>query len=140
MNITSEAGTVKANETRIVPLHPHLIEQGFLEIVTAQDSGPLFYDPASVRRSGEGNRHIDKVGERLAKWVRNDVGITDGGIKPNHAWRHKFKTISAKVGIEERNADAIQGHAPASVGRSYGGVPLEPKAEAISRIPRFEVG
>jgi integrase len=138
LNITPEAGTVKAKEARMVPLHPHLIEQGFLEIVTAQGSGPLFYDPASVRRAGEGNRHIDKVGERLGQWVRKEVGITDPGIKPNHAWRHLFKTLSIKAGIEERTADAIQGHAPASVGRSYGGVPLETKAEAIRRIPRFE--
>lgn len=140
MNITPEAGPVKAKEARMVPLHPHLIEQGFLEIVTAQGSGPLFYDPESVRRAGERNRHIAKVGERLGQWVRKVVGITDKGIKPNHAWRHLFKTISAKVGIEERTADAIQGHAPASVGRNYGSVPLETKAEAISRIPRFEVG
>ena len=33
INITPEAGTVKNKEARRVPLHPHIIEQGFLKMV-----------------------------------------------------------------------------------------------------------
>jgi len=139
INITPEAGTVKAKEARIVPLHQHLLDQGFLEMVAERGSGPLFYDPNLQRVPKDSNRHFKKVGERLADWVRKDVGITDPDVQPNHAWRHTFKTMSYAAGIEERVADAIQGHAPSTTGRRYGGAPLRAKAEAIAKLPRFQV-
>jgi integrase len=139
VHITPEAGTVKANEARTVPLHEHLIEQGFLAMVKEQGPGPLFYDPARQRVEGDSNRHFKKVGERLAEWVRKEVGITDPDIKPNHAWRHTFKSLSYSAGIEERVVDAIQGHAPATTGRKYGKPCVSALAEAIAKVPRFEV-
>ncbi len=139
VRITPEAGTVKTNEARIVPIHEHLIEQGFIDMVKSQGSGPLFYEPGRQRIDSESNRHFKKVGERLAEWVRKDVGITDPGLKPNHAWRHTFKSMSYTLGIEERLVDAIQGHAPKTTGRRYGKAPLAALAEAIGKIPRFEV-
>ena len=36
VRITPEAGTVKTNEARVVPLHEHLIQQGFLDMVKQQ--------------------------------------------------------------------------------------------------------
>jgi integrase len=139
IRITPEAGTVKNREAREVPLHAHLIEQGFLEVVEARPSGPLFFDAERTRVPGDSNRHFKKVGERLAEWVRHEVGIKDPGLKPNHAWRHLFKGHSYDVGIEERLADAIQGHAPKTTGRTYGNPSLAAKAEAIAKLPRFEV-
>jgi integrase len=139
INITPEAGTVKSGEARQVPLHAHLIEQGFLGMVESQRDGPLFYDPSKVRVKGKGNRHFKKVGERLGVWVRKDVGVIDPGIKPNHAWRHLFKTLAASAGIQEKDADAIQGHAPSTAGRGYGEVPLDARANAIALFPRFDV-
>jgi integrase len=139
IRITPEAGTVKANEARIVPLHPHIIEQGFLPVVEAHGDGPLFFDPSRQRVPGDGNRHFKKVGERLAQWVRGDVGITDPNLQPNHGWRHTFKTRASSAEIPERVADAIQGHAPATVSRAYGSVPLKTMADAMERMPRFEI-
>lgn len=139
VNITPEAGTVKTRVARLVPLHPHLIAQGFIEMVKAQASGPLFYDPSKTRVAGDSNRHFKKVGEKLAQWVRDDVGIRDAALQPNHAWRHRFKSLSYLHGIEERTADAIQGHAPTTTGRKYGAPPLASLAEAIAKLPRYEV-
>jgi integrase len=140
VNITPEAGDVKTGKFRETPLHAHVIEQGFVDMVQSLPEGPVFYDPAKRRAvAGEDNRHVKKVGERLAAWVRKDVGITDPNIKPNHAWRHLFKTLSAEAGIEERVADAIQGHAPATTGRRYGKVNLTTKAAAVKAFPRFAV-
>lgn len=140
VNITPEAGDVKSGEFRPTPIHPHIIDQGFVAMVQALPAGPIFFDP-SKRRSVdvEGNRHVKKVGERLARWVREGVGITDPNIQPNHAWRHLFKTLSAEAGIEERVADAIQGHAPQRTGRKYGKVNIRTKAEALAKFPRFSV-
>jgi integrase len=139
LRITPEAGTVKGKAVRIVPLHSHIIEQGFLAVVDARDPGPLFYDPAQTRVQADSNRHFKKVGERLALWVRRDVGITDKSIKPNHAWRHLFKALSYGADIEERMADAIQGHAATSTGRTYGSPSISAKSSAIEKIPRFSV-
>jgi integrase len=139
VRITPDAGTVKTKETRVVPLHQHIIDQGFLKVVKGVGDGPLFYDPDKQRVDSEGNRHFKKVGERLAAWVRTDVGIKDPAIKPNHGWRHTFKTLSVDAGIEERIMDAIQGHAPKTVGRTYGKVSIKAMAEAMAKLPRFEV-
>jgi integrase len=140
IRITPEAGTVKNKAARTVPLHSHLVEQGFPAIVAKHGSGPLFYDPTKQRADKEGNRHFKKVGERLADWVRKDVGITDPELQPNHGWRHTFKTLAVAADIQERVSDAITGHAPKTVGQTYGRVPLSAMVEAIERIPRFAVG
>ncbi len=42
IRITPEAGTVKSRQTRVVPIHEHLIEQGFLSFVQQSGKGPLF--------------------------------------------------------------------------------------------------
>ncbi|WP_457353439.1 recombinase XerD [Sphingomonas sp. UYP23] len=139
INITPEAGKVKNKEARIVPLHSHLIEQGFLAVATAQGSGPIFYDPSRQRKPGPANRHIGKVGERIAQWVRQDVGITDETLQPNHAWRHLFKEMSFTHNIEERMIDALQGHAADTEGRKYAKPPVKARGEAIAKIPRFDL-
>lgn len=139
IHITPEAGTVKSGQARVVPLHPHLIEQGFPRIAKQMGDQPMFYDPGKVRKPGPGNRHIKKVGEMLASWVRNEVGVIDPGVQPNHGWRHLFKSRCVEAGIPERIADAMQGHAARSVGQSYGSVSLGVKHRALTLIPRMGI-
>ena len=124
IKISPEAGTIKTGKSRTVPLHDHLIEQGFLAFVKATGSGPLFYndakqpsgpiDPTNPRKP----RYV-KAREKVATWVRG-LGVSDPELSPNHAWRHTFKAIGFRSGMSEKVLDAIVGHAPASVGRSYG--------------------
>lgn len=135
--ITPEAGTVKNGETRHVPIHSHLIEQGFTRLIQSGGDMPIFYDATRITRPGIANRYYKKVGERLRDWIRLEVGITDPNVAPNHGWRHTFKTRAIDAGIPERIADAIQGHAPRSVGQSYGAVSLQAKRNAIEAMPRF---
>ena len=45
IQITPEAGTVKTGEPRTVPLHKHLIAQGFVKFAQDHRDGPLFYKP-----------------------------------------------------------------------------------------------
>lgn len=139
MNITPEAGKVKNDEARLVPLHSHVIEQGFLAVVESKGSGTLFYDPNRRRVESDTNRHSVKVGQRLAKWVREEVGVDDPNIAPNHGWRNTFKTMAYAVGIQERIADAIQGHAAKTIGQAYASVSVTTKAEAIASLPRYVV-
>lgn len=142
VKISPEAGTTKTGTARTVPLHEHLIEQGFLAFVKANGDGPLFYneakqpaaadDPTNPRRP----RYV-KTRERLAVWVRS-LGVDDPELSPNHAWRHTFKAIGFRCGISEKLIDAIVGHAPATVGRGYGEPTLADKAQELRKFPRYK--
>lgn len=133
IDITPAAGSVKTGEARKVPLHSHLIEQGFTSFAKAGNPSPLFY------RDGTGNENNPApslCASSLAQWVRS-LGID--APQPNHGWRHRFKTISRTVGMEGYVADRIQGHAPSSQSGSYGQVPLSVLQFGIERLPRYEV-
>ena len=136
IRITPEAGGVKTNAARTIPIHEHLIEQGFLDVVKGR-TGPLFYNPDKARGGNDG-RHHKKVGMFLASWVRKDVGITDPDVAPNHGWRHTFKTICREVEIDESAADYIQGHAHKGQGRKYGSNTIPALTKQLAKFPRFE--
>jgi integrase len=143
--ITPEAGTVKGGEARAVPLHPHLVEQGFITFAKARTTGPLFYDP-KARRKARGDQDPAnplrgqwvKSRDKLSVWVRS-LGIDDRGISPNHAWRHTFKRRAARADIERRFRFAICGHATREEGDSYEAPTLEDLASVIIKLPRYEV-
>jgi integrase len=63
INITPEAGTVKGNAARVVPLHEHLVEQGFVAFAQVKGKGPLFYDPGA-RRKADDQRSADPTSSR----------------------------------------------------------------------------
>lgn len=143
LKLMPDAGTIKTRKTRVVPLHQHLIAQGFLKMVGSVGKGALFYDdktphrassdPMNPSRSRAGNVRGD-----LAEWVR-EQGVTDPELSPTHAWRHTFKQIAERVGITEKVHDAITGHAPASEGRKYGQPTAEDMANALRKFPRYKL-
>jgi len=135
ITITPEAGAVKNKEAREVPLHPHLVEMGFPEFVARSDDGHLFLTPG---RSGDVLGPLQGVKNRLAEFSREVV--SDENVAPNHGWRHRFKTVGMDVGVSERVLDAICGHAPRTVGATYGTVTLTAKAAAVRAMPRYAVG
>lgn len=139
--ITPEAGTVKDGNSRHVAIHPHLIEQGFLEFSKAAKVGPLFYSESRKRGGSVENPTSKKVGERLAAWIREE-GFTDKRVAPNHAWRHRFKTLSRRHKLDVGARDYMQGHAAASEGEEYGEFEPQVLLEEISKLPayRLEVG
>jgi integrase len=142
MKLTPEAGTIKIGKPRTVPIHPHVIEQGFLEFVRSRGKGTLFYNPAAdVLRSDPLNPRRPRsvsVRQRLAAWVRK-LGITDAELKPNHAWRHTFKARADRAGISERMSDYITGHAHRTVGAKYGAPVVEDTAVALEKFPRYKI-
>jgi integrase len=119
LKITPEAGTVKNARARVVPLHEHLIAQGFLRFVKQHGDGPLFYRPRPTTTAAEVDRLKRKkapgaqVRQRLAAWVR-ELGVKDTELSPIHAWRHTFKAVGRRAGISDPVLDDICGHAPAS--------------------------
>jgi integrase len=144
IRITPEAGTVKTRKTKVVPLHEHVLSQGFLDFAKTRGKGPLFYetpsranplpdDPTNPRKP----RYV-KAREHLAGWVRS-LGVNDPELQPNHAWRHTFKQIAERAGISERMSDSITGHAHKSIGASYGAPTLQDMAEALKKFPRYKL-
>lgn len=132
--ITPEAGTVKTNEARDVVLHPHLVELGFIKFVQEAPEGHLFLTPSS---NGEVRGPLRTLKNRLAEFA-GEV-LSDKSVAPNHAWRHRFKTVGMEVGVEHRILDAIQGQSPRSVSETYGDVSLKAQAAAIKKFPYYRV-
>jgi integrase len=123
-----EGKTVKTGQRRNVPLHPALIDEGFLayaQTVTGDD--PLFPDKKLDRHGNRGGRAWNHVG----KWVRTTVGIADPKKAPNHSHRHRVEDELRAVEVPEDARDAIVGHARKTTGRSYG-----IRGEALARLYR----
>jgi integrase len=137
--ITPEAGTVKTKQAWLVPIHEHLIEQGFIEFVKGVlaakgADGALFYDDTKPGETK--HRRSDMAANKLSKWSRA-LGISDPGISPNHAWRHTFKVRARRAGIEAGIRDAICGHTARSVAESYEHATVDDMAEALVKFPRY---
>ena len=136
IHITPEAGSVKTRKARMVPIHSHLIEQGFHKLGREGDDSPLFYNPKDMRGGSKTSSQAAKVGERLAIWVRS-LGIND--VQPNHGWRHRFKTVARAAGMDSEARDAIQGHAPQTEGQAYGEWPLDALRAEVEKLGRYLV-
>jgi integrase len=140
--LTPDAGTIKGGQARVVPLHEHLVAQGFLKYVVAHSGGPLFYKPRQKTKSNNPAKvkkaPAAQVRQQLAAWV-GALGVKDTELSPNHAWRHTFKQVADRAEISERMSDSITGHAHKSVGANYGAPTLEDMAKAMEKFPRYSV-
>ncbi len=134
LTITPEAGTVKTDEARTIPLHPHLVALGFPEFVRQAPTGHLFLRPA---KNGDVLGPLQGVKNRLAEFAR--AIVPDRNVAPNHGWRHRFKTVGLEAGIDHRTLDAIQGHSPRTAGESYGEVTLKAMAAAMEKVTWYSV-
>ncbi|UPT96303.1 hypothetical protein J4G48_0046050 [Bradyrhizobium barranii subsp. apii] len=143
MKITPDAGTTKTSQARTVPLHEHIIAQGFIDMVRQVGKGALFYndktpqnvssDPLKPSRS-----RAQTARAHLGTWVRG-LGVDDPDISPNHSWRHLFKRIGDEIGMPEKLNDAITGHVPPTEGRKYGPPKVATLAEALKKFPRYQL-
>lgn len=128
----------KTGKARMVPLHSHLIEQGFTALAKEGDETPLFYDPKGIRKGSDSHPLHKQIGSKLAAWVR-ELGVTEV-LSPNHGWRHRFKTQARKVGMNLDACDAIQGHAPKTQGQAYGEWPLDALRAEVEKLPTYKAG
>lgn len=129
----------KTRKSRRIPLHPHLKDQGFLAYVEQRRKlgKPLFYDPERSQGRPGSHPHYQKVGERLAEWVREmDV---DHRVWPNHGWRHRWMSQSRDLGMHPQIADFIQGRGNGSISAKYGSKWVSTLEAAVKMIPRYEV-
>ncbi len=129
--------TTKNKLPRMVPIHEHLIQQGFLEMRGAVGSGPLFYDLSRRRKKDAITPPWEIRAQDMADWVR-EIASLDPAVDPNHGWRHTFKSRAVGI-IDVRIRDHITGHGVGSVGRRYEHPEITGIAEALARFPRYEI-
>jgi hypothetical protein len=131
----------KTANWRVVPIHSHLIAQGFLKYVKERKATnkPLFYDPDRSRGGKPGNPQFKKVAERIGEWVHG-LGVPVG-VKPNHAWRHLFKSVARHVTMDREVEGFITGHRPknSTAGNDYGDRWIKTMSAEIEKYPRFQI-
>ncbi len=141
MRISPDAGSTKTGSFREVPLHAEIIRLGFLKWVKARSEGPLFYNPRAEDEIADATNpkrpRAVKTRERLADWIRTLV--PDKDVRPLHGFRHLFKTVAARAGIEAGIRDAICGHSPRTVADEYEAPTVERMAEALKKFPHYAI-
>jgi integrase len=117
LNITKEGGTKEnpkklknKSSDRIVPIHPQLIELGFMEFVNQQKK-----DREAVRLFPELTfNKADYFSRRCGRWfnafyLRKKLGITDPS-KTFHSFRHTVGNGLKQQGIAESFISELLGH------------------------------
>lgn len=143
MKLTPDAGTIKTAKPRTVPIHEHLLAQGFIEMVKQVGKGALFYNDRTPQRLSAdplkpSRSRADTARAHLGEWVRR-LGVNDPELSPNHAWRHSFKRRADEIGMPEKMNDAITGHTQATEGRKYGAPTPAAMADALKKFPRYKL-
>ena len=134
LNITDEAEHAKlknASSRRRVPVHPILVACGFVDYVQQVKPSKFLFPFLKPNPRGKFGGYFSNF---FSIYLRQRVKITDSR-KVFHSFRHTFKDVCRKVGIEEAVHDALTGHTGNSVSRRYGNeqYPLEPLFEAMER-------
>lgn len=140
ITITPEAGTVKGGKARQVPLHPHLVELGFIGMVKAAPEGYLFLTPNPKDDDPDGVLGpLQGVKNRVAEAARK--AVPDKTVDPNHGWRHWFTALCYEHQVSDDLSRVIMGHSGKDVhAKVYG---LKGKGKGLYRemckLPRIEL-
>lgn len=119
---------------RIIPLHPQLINAGLLRYAAlVRDDRHDWLFPQLV--ADHDGRRGANFGKWFQRYLRNKsgLGISDPAVV-FHSFRHTFKTRCRAASIEEEVSDALSGHAPSSVARAYGEMPLSRLLAAVESL------
>lgn len=150
-----EAKRVKTEEARQVPIHPRLIELGFLDYVNSQHQAKqkkLFGDGLTYLppRNSESDHNKEGWAKAASKFFNEspkgylvEIGVHvphDG--KSLYSFRHTLETNLGHAkrdgkSIDQTIIDAITGHAPETIaGRHYDdGATIEHKLTALKLLP-----
>lgn len=150
-----EAKRIKTGEARLVPIHPRLIEIGFLEYVDEQRRSrqkKLFGDGLTYLRSRESDTAHNKEGwaKAAGKFFNespNGYLVTIGVHLPNdgkslYSFRHTLETNLRNARrdgkpVDQTIIDSITGHAPETIASKYydGGPTIGHKLAALMLVP-----
>lgn len=116
---------------RIVPLHPKLLEAGFLSYTEAMKQYPRLWMKLSWRKE-------DGYSNGFGNWYRrfNRQHVTDDPQKVFHSFRHMVADQLKQVGVQEALIEGILGHTHRSISTGRYGKRYQPKVllEALSHL------
>lgn len=136
----------KGDYRRVVPIHSHLLEQQLLAYVgeRRRKSLPLFYDPSRAEGDTVAHPQYQKIAQRLGDWVTDSLKVT--GVKPNHGWRHRFKSVARHVHMHSEVEAFITGHGGSDdqkdidkVSMAYGDPWMKTLQKTVELYPRYEI-
>ncbi|WP_434052613.1 MAG: tyrosine-type recombinase/integrase [Roseibium sp.] len=113
---------------RRVPIHKDLVAANFTTWSLAQASETIMGFKPDVKGSPSG-----LASKKFNRWFKRDVKLTDDGLV-FHSFRHTFKDLCREAGIPSDVHSRLTGHAPGSVGDSYGDFPLAVLSDAVNKI------
>jgi len=146
IRITKEAGKLKTVASqREIPLHPAIIQRGFLEYVerTKAAGHEKLFPEAWDTQNGPG----DKLSRWFAVYRKNlKIGSLRKGdglpVKCFHSFRHNFADGLKQAGADPLKIAQLMGHADPNIstGRYGKGFPLPVLYEAVCLLDFPEVG
>ena len=118
MEVTPDAGKQKRGNAWLIPLHPHLIELGFVDFVRAAPAGHLFItpNPKAYKVDAPDTRSKDPrgilgplsaVNNRLAEFAREVVKRPDVAPKRGNAILDSGATKFSKTPLEALDAGRV---------------------------------
>jgi integrase len=113
----ADASLKTEGSDRKIPLHPALIDEGFMGYVAELPKDGLLFPEIPPDRFG---RRAGTATKWIGKWVRHTVGMTDRRFDPNHSGRHRFISECREAGVDEETRNALTRHSDGSVSRDYG--------------------
>lgn len=129
----ADGGRIKTGSSeRIVPIHPYLMEIGFVEWARGRAAGPLFYAPRKVEP--DALHPSVGVGRKVGEWVRWK-GFGSERVAALHGLRHFVKTELHRAGVADSTADALMGHVGKGEASTYRHISVATLAEAIAKLP-----
>lgn len=140
--IRPDAGSTKSDREWATAIHPSLLEMGLLDMFTEVGDGPAFYTPYPPEDYVAGKPpkgRANEAGNRVTDWIKNDLGISAPLGHPNHAWRHRFTTLSRLYDLGEQARDYMMGSGPKNQREKYGGWPALALRREIEKLPRLSV-
>ncbi|MGA0602979.1 DUF6538 domain-containing protein [Caulobacter sp. KR2-114] len=123
-----------AQSRRVVPVHPVLIELGFIEYAQAQDQW-LFPD---LQHNGRQRTATSAISKWFGHWRKANGFHDPARMQDHHSFRHSFKDACRAAGLSEDLHDRLTGHAGSAnqqISRGYGaGWSVKALGEAMSKV------
>jgi len=137
IKLTDEADdqSIKSGISRIVPIHPHLLELGLADYISPLDKNGRLFPKLELNTD---NKYNVQVSKWFGRYLHEYLGIKRKGIKPFHSFRHLFITNLRQANVRLDIQNQITGHSQnnSGTGAVYGGYSLEQMSEIINTLPR----
>ena len=118
---------------RAVPLHPQLVELGFLEYVEALKAAGQECLWPCLRSGGDPGTDGDVLGRWFSRYLHQGLGFPATVVF--HSFRHSFRDFCRNAGIARDVHHQLTGHASGAAGDAYGaGYSLDVFHGEVSRI------